>query len=451
MMTQEQYVNIQDLAKQGWTIKEIAEEVGYHPATVSAWLKSDRSPGDGRARAERDHPVMTVYWRGRVEKLIGDHPRLLGVSVHERLKAEGFEGGYSTVTDVLREIRGPRFRPADRVSVPIETEMGFEGQFDFCDLDSWAVRWGWENTTLKCFGAILSYSRHRFWWFTMSEDRQHTFEGIARFLDDIDGVPAELRTDRMGALGTSQGLRFKLHPPTIAFAAHYGVKIAPCKAGDAKRKGKVERPFRQLQETFLPELEIDGPPADLAELNQRAAVWLAERVHGVPSRTTGVRPEGALAVEKPFLAPLRKDRFDTDYVESRRVHNVVPLIQVDGIRYSLPPSVLNQIVEVRRAVDADTFDVIVGGRIIRTHTISKVRFVDVWHPEDLAAAEAIALGPKPAPQRHLSVVEDTDTGEGINLGDGDYTVAAPDLDDRYPIQIDFPGHCINDGEGEVSA
>ena len=31
MMNQESYVNIEDLRKQGWTIKEIAAEMGYHP------------------------------------------------------------------------------------------------------------------------------------------------------------------------------------------------------------------------------------------------------------------------------------------------------------------------------------------------------------------------------------------------------------------------------------
>lgn len=447
MMTQEMYVNINDLAKQGWTHKEIAVETGYHPATVSSWLNGDRTPGDGRRKADRANPVMTGEWRERLEKLIEDHPRLLGVSVHERLKAQGFTGGYSTVTDTLREIRGPRFRPAERVSVPITTEMGEEGQFDFCDLDAWAVRWGWDHTTLKCFGAILSYSRHRLWWFTMAEDRQHTFEGMARFLEDINGVPGVLRTDRMGALGTSQGARFKLHAPTVAFAAHYGVKIASCKAGDAKRKGKVERPFRQLRETFLPELEIDGPPADLAELNARAAVWLAERVHSVPSRTTGVRPVAALKAEQPFLAVLPKTRFDTDYVESRRVHNVLPFIQVDAIRYSVPPAALNQIVEIRRAVDATHFDVLLGGRLIRSHEIATDRFVDVWHPEDLAAAEAIALGPS-KPARHLTLVTDNTDNEELQFGDGDYAVDSPNLDDRYPIQI-VPLN-VDDG-GEVRA
>ena len=49
-------------------------------------------------------------------------------------------------------------------------------------------------------------------------------------------------------------------------------------------------------------------------------------------------------------------RFDTDYVETRRVHNIVPFIAVDGVRYSVPPNALGQLVEIRRRVDADEFD-----------------------------------------------------------------------------------------------
>ena len=75
------------------------------------------------------------------------------------------------------------------------------------------------------------------------------------------------RTDRMGALGHSQGRRFVLHPPVVAFANHYGTQIKACQARDAKRKGKVERPNRVLKESFLEEMSLD-PPADVAELNR---------------------------------------------------------------------------------------------------------------------------------------------------------------------------------------
>lgn len=88
---------------------------------------------------------------------------------------------------------------------------------------------------------ILSWSRWRRWWFTVSQDRQHTFEGIVGFLYAAGGVPRIARTDRMGALGRSQGRRFTLHPPALEFARHHGMTVRSCQAGDAKRKGKVER------------------------------------------------------------------------------------------------------------------------------------------------------------------------------------------------------------------
>jgi hypothetical protein len=34
------------------------------------------------------------------------------------------------------------------------------------------------------------------WWFTTSVDREHTFEGVARFFDAAGGVPQICRTDR---------------------------------------------------------------------------------------------------------------------------------------------------------------------------------------------------------------------------------------------------------------
>jgi len=429
MLNQEDYVKVLDLHRQGWTNKEIAEELGYHPATISKWLAAGGPPtprivGD-------DERVMSARWRQRVALLLERHPRLLAVSVFNKLRAEGFAGSYPTVVREVRAIRGPRFRAAAAVSVPISTDPGEEAQFDFCDLSDWADRWAW-STRLFCFGAILSWSRQRVWWFTTSEDRHHTFEGLVRFFETIGGVPAACRTDRMGALGSSQGSRFRLHPPTVAFAAHHGMKITSCRARDAKRKGKVERPFRQLQETFLPEVELDGVPADVAELNARAERWLATRVHAVASRTTGEPPAVRLEVERPFLARLPRVRFDTDYVETRRVHTAFPFVVIDGVRYSVPPRVLGQLVEIRRPVDVDRFEIRWAGQPIASHAIKRAARPDevVWDAEHRKAAEDEALNR--APRRHLRVVEPAPEPIQQRLAlSGDVDVDEPDLAARY--------------------
>jgi transposase len=376
---------------------------------------------------------MTQQWRDRIGLMLEKWPRLQSVSIHHKLTADGFEGSYPTVVRAVRDIRGRRFRAAEAVSVPIHTDPGEEAQFDFCDLSSWARRVGW-NIPLVVFGVILSWSRWRMWWFTTSEDRHHTFEGLVRFFDQIGGVPVVCRTDRMGALGRSQGRRFELHPPTVGFAAHHGITIASCQAGDAKRKGKVERPFRSLQETFLPEVEADGLPISLDDLNRRAVVWLADRVHGVESRTTGELPIDRLAVERDFLGSLPRQRFDTDYVEQRRVHNIVPFVSIDANRYSVPPAALGHKVEIRRRVDGERVEIRLAGRLIATHRLNGGRRVDIWDPEHRQAAEALALGwdPHRPDLRVVANHHEPSPVRRLELG-GDYDVAPVDLDDRYPI------------------
>jgi hypothetical protein len=281
---------------------------------------------------------------------------------------------------------------------------------------------------------ILCWSRWRTWWFTTSVDRHHTFEGVALHLEAAGGAPGTLRTDRMGALGRSQGRRFTLHPPALAFARHYGVQLAVCQPGDAKRKGKVERPFRQLKEAFLEEVEVAGIPATVGELNSRAAAWLERRVHQVPHRVTGVPPAERLEVERGLLVPLPRRRFDTAYVEARRVGRAVPLVEWDGARYSVPPECLGQAVEVRREVDAERLEVRWVGTVVASHRAAPAGS-EVWDPAHRQRAEAAALARHG--DRHLHVLPDlTDADEAdeaarLELG-GDYDVDVPDLG-RYQV------------------
>jgi len=167
MMTQEEYMDLLALRRQGKTIAEIADELGYHPATVSGWLKrGGPPPARSVAPAER---VIDGRWAERIRQLIAPPAeKLLARSVFEIIRAEGFEGSYPSVVRHMRGLRGPRFRAARAVSVPIETAPGEECQFDFSDCSAWTERWGLGE--VWCFGAVLYWSRWRGWWFTDSVD-----------------------------------------------------------------------------------------------------------------------------------------------------------------------------------------------------------------------------------------------------------------------------------------
>ena len=81
-------------------------------------------------------------------------------------------------------------------------------------------------------------------------------------------APAGHEPTGWGRSAPRRGRRFSLYPPTVEFAVHHGTEIKACQAGDAKRKGKIERPFRGLEDSFLEELAVLGPPSSIAELNQ---------------------------------------------------------------------------------------------------------------------------------------------------------------------------------------
>jgi len=426
MMTQEEFMDVLAMRRQGKSYVEIAAETGYHPATISRWVREGGPPA-GRTLGDQDL-VIDERWSARLLELLDGNKDLLATSLFEIIVAEGFCGSYPTVARWVRSVRGPRFKRADQASVPIETGPGEEAQFDFADCSAWAQRVGLAPV-LWCFGMILSWSRWRLWWFTTSTDRHHTFEGTVRFFEAVGGVPKISRTDRMGALGQSQGRRFKLHPPALEFARHHGTEIRACQAGDAKRKGKVERPFRVLGESFLAELVVTGLPSDLDELNRQAQMWIDERSHSRIHRSTGVTPSQRFVAEHRFLGPLPRRRFDTDYVETRRVHQVLPFIEWDTVRYSVPADCLGQLVEVRRGVDSDQLTVAWAGRIVATHRIADAGTEVVWDPTHRAQAEKAALNSTRRRRIHVitsPAIVTAPVGRLVLPG-GDYDVAAPDL------------------------
>lgn len=49
MMTQEEFMDVVALRRQGWTITDIAAEVGRHPDTVARWLKQVGRRSAGRS------------------------------------------------------------------------------------------------------------------------------------------------------------------------------------------------------------------------------------------------------------------------------------------------------------------------------------------------------------------------------------------------------------------
>ena len=84
-------MDLHSLKNEGWTNTEIAEELGYHPATVAKWLKAGDPPD--RVAAADERPVMTSVWRGVIPPpmvLRGAKPRGVARNDCRRRRRRGF-------------------------------------------------------------------------------------------------------------------------------------------------------------------------------------------------------------------------------------------------------------------------------------------------------------------------------------------------------------------------
>lgn len=193
-------------------------------------------------------------------------------------------------------------------------------------------------------------------------------------------------------------------------------------------KGKIERPFFGLEASFLEELAVLGPPSSVTELNRLAPVWLARRVNGRVHGTTGEVPAERLEVERGFLSPLPRRRYDTAYAEPRRVHLAVPLIHWKGVRYSVEPGAIGQRVACREEVDSGELSITWAGLDVGTHRIAPPGSPDVWDPEHRKAAEAAALG-RTRPALRLVTTQAPEPRPADPYAS--YDVDVPDLASRY--------------------
>jgi hypothetical protein len=115
-------------------------------------------------------------------------------------------------------------------------------------------------------------------------------------------------------------------------AQHYGFRPIPLEPGYKEGKGKVENPFRYIENNFLAGRRF----RDFDELNRRAREWLEQtalvRIH----RTTQEAPQERLQQELPALLPLPARHFQAQRIESRLV-GADFCVAWETNRYSVPP------------------------------------------------------------------------------------------------------------------
>jgi transposase len=306
MITDEVYVEIELLRKQGMSLRKIAEEVGCAVNTVRSHLEADTRPRYKRLklRVTKLSPFAD-YLR---ERQAAAHPAWIPATVLlQEIIVLGYTGSHSQLRAYMHSLK-PTL-PMDP-GVRFETAPGEQMQVDWVEF-----RKG--KNSLYAFCATLGFSRASFVEFVTDMKVQTLIACHEHAFESFGGITQRVLYDNMKTVvierdASGEGAH-RFHTGFLDYARHCGFVIKLCRPYRAKTKGKVERFNGYLRRSFyvplVATLKQAGLILDAVTANTEVRRWLREvaneRIHG----TTQARPADRLKVEhlQSLPSPWRGD------------------------------------------------------------------------------------------------------------------------------------------------
>lgn len=353
MLNKEDFAVIKALNQHGVYLTDIAAELGVHPKTVSRALKRGAAP----ARQRQGRASKLDAHKATIDRLLSENVWNAMVILRE-IRAEGYDGGITLLREYIEPKRALR---TGRATVRFESQPGQQLQTDWGET---VTQIAGQPTEVDFIVNELGYSRRFHFWCTDSQDAEHTYEGLIRSFEYLGGVTEEVLVDnqKSAVLLPSNRGRPRFNERFLDLAGWYGFTPRACRPYRARTKGKDERMVGYIKGNFFVRYRSFE---SWAHLNQLAERWLAEeadlRVQGTVKEVVAER----FAREQATLRPLPPQRYDTSYVELRKVA-WDGYIDVRGNRYSVPAELVAQSVVVRIGLDG-LLRVYQGERLVASH------------------------------------------------------------------------------------
>ena len=227
MIAQEDYLVIHKLHALGYSITQIARELGLDRKTVRRHLAQAHPPAYQRAARASKLDSFRAWIRTRLEAAPLTARRLL-----RELRPLGYTGGYTILKQFVAQIRPT---PPVPVVVRFETPPGDQGQADFA---RFMVTWAATGVTqvVWLFLMTLGYSRLLTGSWSLQGDLSAVLQGHVAAFTALGGVPVRMLYDRMKTIVTAQDPQHRpvFHPALLALAAHYGFTPEACRPHRAR-------------------------------------------------------------------------------------------------------------------------------------------------------------------------------------------------------------------------
>jgi len=214
------------------------------------------------------------------------------------------------------------------------------------------------------FVSVLGASSYTYAEATCEQQLEAWIRAHIHALEFFGGVPKLVVPDNTRTAVT-RACRYDpdLNPTYQELAVHYGMGVVPARPYKPRDKAKAENAVQVVEPWIVAALR-NRTFFRLQELNQAIRELLARLNERAFRKRDGSRASLFRSLEKPVLAPLPAERFDMSQW-SRATVNIDYHIAFDGNFYSVPYTLVQQVVEVRST--PTTVEIFHKGQRVASH------------------------------------------------------------------------------------
>jgi transposase len=313
-----------------WRIGTISAELGIHRDAVRNAIETDRFVRGGT----QIRPTMLDPYKGLVEKILDDYPRLRATRIFEMLRGRGYLG---SVVQLRRYVSS--IRPAQTEAfLRLQTLPGEQAQVDWGNFGK--IQVGSAKRSLSCFVLVLSWSRAMYARFALDQTLESFMRGHVLAFEALGGVPREILYDNLKSVVLERtGDHIRFHPRILDLAGYYHFAPKRCAPYRGNEKGKVERQIQYLRHSFFAARRFSS----VEDLNAQLARWIAEIAHTrrAPGHADGRSVVDLLADERARLLPLPEHAMSCGRVLGA-TSGKTPYVRFDLNDYSIPHTLVRK-------------------------------------------------------------------------------------------------------------
>ena len=347
--------------------REIARMTGLSRNTVAKWLDGTVNSVPKYRRVQM--PKKLDGFEDAIKQALKadarrpKHERRTARALYAQIRAAGYEGGYSRVTDFIRAWRqGEGAGAASRAFVPLSFELGEAFQFDWSEE---GLLVGGIYYRLQVAHMKLCASR-AFWLVAYpSQGHEMLFDAHTRCFAALGGVARRGIYDNMKTAvdKVGKGKGRLVNARFAVMCAHYLYDPDFCNVASGWEKGVVEKNVQDSRRRIW----IEAAQQRFASFDELNA-WLGQRCRSLWEEIRHPEHEQfsvaeMLEHERPHLMPMPA-AFD-GYVEQPARVSSTCLVSVARNRYSVPCELAGQMVSTR--LYPGSVAVVAGDTVVASH------------------------------------------------------------------------------------